>query len=336
MKIATQKEFETYVIDHIKEYLPEHLKDAEVEIGEVVKNNGCIQRKLNVHPNDSIVAPSVDLEPAYEMAMETSPEEALSDLAMTVARGMEEDHLLTQIIDAVGSFDSIKDKIYVRLINAEKNQKLLETVPHTMVGDLAATYRVAFPVPEKDAQTSFVINHAMAQGYGVDTKTLHAVAEENARDQVVVTSLYDQTVELMAQSMGISTEEAKEMAKEMIPPMDDMDQFVVTNKACIDGAGMMAFDSVRQHVAAYTGGDYYMLPSSVHEVIVLPASDPSRRQEEVESLTAMVREVNRTAVTRQEVLSDNVYHYNALSRELTVETGREQKLTQEQKHTMRH
>ncbi|MBQ7925064.1 MAG: hypothetical protein IJ335_02090, partial [Lachnospiraceae bacterium] len=53
-------------------------------------------------------------------------------------------------------------------------------------------------------------------------------------------------------------------------------------------------------------GKFYILPSSVHEVILLKddgEESPSKLQE-------MVREINQCEVDPTEVLSDSIYHYD--------------------------
>ena len=61
---------------------------------------------------------------------------------------------------------------------------------------------------------------------------------------------------------------------------------------------------VRQSVGKYMGGDYYILPSSIHELIVMPKDYAA----DLWALEQTVRDVNRGPyVPEEEFLSDNVY-----------------------------
>ena len=89
---------------------------------------------------------------------------------------------------------------------------------------------------------------------------------------------------------------------------DNMDpMFVATNSKKVNGAGVILYDGLLRTFAEKIGGDFYILPSSVHEVIFVPANGDI----DARYLIQMVKEVNATEVSPDEVLSDNVYMYHA-------------------------
>ena len=79
----------------------------------------------------------------------------------------------------------------------------------------------------------------------------------------------------------------------------------------INGAAAILNDTARQEIAEKLG-DFYVLPSSIHEVMIVPKST-GRSLEELE---LMVRSVNSSEVEPDEVLSDHVYEYDAKEHEL--------------------
>ena len=81
--------------------------------------------------------------------------------------------------------------------------------------------------------------------------------------------------------------------------------YVCSNSQKVNGAGVILYKDLLKQFAEKTGSDFYILPSSIHETLLVPVSD----QMEVEALRSMVREVNATQVAPEEVLSDNVYIY---------------------------
>ncbi|MBQ6223438.1 MAG: hypothetical protein IJJ44_12570, partial [Solobacterium sp.] len=87
---------------------------------------------------------------------------------------------------------------------------------------------------------------------------------------------------------------------------DNSEMVVVTNSNMAYGASALFYDGVMNRVADRIGGSYYVLPSSVHEVICVPAY-----RMEWTDLQSMVRNINDTVVSDEDVLSDNVYYYDA-------------------------
>lgn len=83
------------------------------------------------------------------------------------------------------------------------------------------------------------------------------------------------------------------------------------------GAGVICYPDFMENAAKQIGGNFYVLPSSVHEVLLLPETGTIRSQE----LLQMVTEINATVVSPEERLTDNVYHYDSVAR--VFETGRQ-------------
>ena len=90
--------------------------------------------------------------------------------------------------------------------------------------------------------------------------------------------------------------------------------YVLTNARKALGASCILYDSMLKHCEEYLGSSYYLLPSSVHEVILIPAEAVADSGE----LAAMVRDINQTQVLRTEVLSDQIYFYRPESGQLSI------------------
>ena len=78
--------------------------------------------------------------------------------------------------------------------------------------------------------------------------------------------------------------------------------FCLTNTQKMNGASLLLQEDIRKQIGECLGSDYFVLPSSIHEVLILPDNGML----EVPELNAMVKEVNETQVERQEQLSDKV------------------------------
>ena len=114
----------------------------------------------------------------------------------------------------------------------------------------------------------------------------------------------------IAREQNVGMDEAKEMAMQMMPDIPDT-MFVLTNDTKVNGAAAILNDDIRQEIAEKVG-DFYMLPSSIHETLIIP-KDAGMEFKELEQ---MVQEVNQTQVALGERLSDHVYEYDAKEHEL--------------------
>ena len=97
---------------------------------------------------------------------------------------------------------------------------------------------------------------------------------------------------------------AERMCEEMMPPEDRM--YILTNIYKVNGASMLLDSDMMQKVMEEVGSDFFILPSSIHEVLIVPADSGMKSSD----LETMVREVNDTEVSDTEILSYHVYRYS--------------------------
>lgn len=323
----TEKEVIDYIVERLKEELPPSYKDAEISVEEITKNNGCTHRHIVVRQEDEPISPSISLENILERTMTPSElDDAVKELSKTVQRAYDSRENPGEMLDMFQSFDAAKSQVFVKLINAKRNEEVLSQVPYTMVGDLAATYRVKVSSPDPDRVGSFLVTNFMMHRYGIDKAQLHEAAQTNAMRDVVVKTLGGMVRELQ---FANNAEVEKAAGFPMTEELDTT--LVVTNRDLVNGAGVIAFDPIRQHIAAVLDGDYFVIPSSIHETIVM--KDESRNEQErtrtAKQLSMMVKEVNQTIASPEEFLSNEVYHYDAIKRTLSMETGIDRTMQQE-------
>lgn len=122
----------------------------------------------------------------------------------------------------------------------------------------------------------------------------------------------DALVSQMIQN-GMPEEEAAELKK----ALPDNQFLVLTVNGGTDGAALIADSSVMKKVSRDIGEDYYILPSSVHEALILPKS---KCDMDIEELKHMVHDINQQEVSIEERLSDNVYEFNGRSLVLAGQT----------------
>lgn len=307
------KQFQEYALDHIREYLPEELKSAHVELNEVNKNNGKVLQAIIVRPKDSVVAPTVYLNGFYRSYEDGADlKSVMKEIADTSAKNQSPEEF-ENIAQDYRDFEFVKDKIVMNLVNAQRNEEMLKNTPHIMHEDLAITYRVVLG-NDGQGMASITIKQPHVDAWGVSLDTIHERAMENSERLLPVT--VQSMDEVMLSMMGESGM-PKEMLEEMLGEIEDRPKdemmYVITNSAKLNGAASIVYSNALDKLAEKVGTDLYVLPSSVHEVIAV-----STNMGNPEELAAMVREVNAGEVSEDEQLSDHVYKFDAKSHTLSL------------------
>lgn len=319
--MKSYSEFMEYIKENVTDYLPERFEEAEISIQQVVKNNDVVLDGLSIRNPDSNLSPNIYLNPLYEQYQKgRNLDELVSGIADTYIENMEpiENRTFQVQIEDIKNYEVVKGEIFPRLVNLEKNTTRLQNVPYTQREDLAITYHVKVS-GNRDSIGSLMITNELMEVYGVTKEKLHTQAMENMErlSPPVFLPLGEMIVDVMTEDFGrnegVSQEEAKEYVKDMIPT-GGPNVYCLTNQYKMNGAVGIMSESIQQMVADRVGGDYYVLPSSVHEVLIVPQSagmDP-------EELTDMVNTVNEGCVMQDEILSDHVYQYDAKEHKLSL------------------
>ena len=294
-KRLTFGEFVDEVRKSIKDYLPEKFADAEVHVDQFQKLNTAYLG-LQVKREGQMVVPNINLNARFADYQESrmSLEAAMRTIAEQVQLAPE---IQTEWLK---DYSQVKDHLFIRVSDAKENEDFLRMSPHKEVDGLAVSYHIAFEGLH-GVEASTPISYKMMEMYGVTAEQLHADALESTQRLYPVK--YASMAEVMQQMMGIEPD----MAADMMPPMEGPQLMVLTNMQGMHGAGALFYPEQLETIAQQMGTDFFVLPSSVHEVLILP-DDGSQ---DLDSLQFMVREINRTEVAPEDRLSDYVYHYDA-------------------------
>ncbi len=307
------EEFKEQVITEIKDYLPAEYENATVELHEVYKNNDVKLDSLTIHREDSNISPNIYLNSFFE---DYQNGRQMEDILDTIAKlNVEHSQVKHFDVSQIMDFEQIKVKIVPRLVNAENNVERLTGKPFTEMEDLAIMYSVELSRNEEGV-TSITVSNEMLREWGITESELHNLAMENFIESgnPVLTDMRTVMVEMMAKDMmqmGMNLEDAKEYVATMMPE-DAAPMYVVTNDMKVNGANVILNQKFMDGVADKLGGDFFVLPSSVHECICIP-KDEGMSYHEFES---MVQDVNATKVAPEERLSGHVYEYDAKAHEL--------------------
>ena len=197
-------------------------------------------------------------------------------------------------INDMRDYSVMKHLLTIQIVNAQENAEMLKNVPHKMMEDLAEVCR--FDVSEKnDSEATILVTDNLLNNYGIDKQQLFADAEQSAP------ILHPVQMKPLGSVIGEIT--GNDMPDDEI----GIPIIVASNEKNLLGAGVMAYPDFMEKAAEKIGGDFYVLPSSIHEVLLLKDDGT----QEAAMLEDMVRSVNETTVDKTEQLSDNVYHYDS-------------------------
>lgn len=288
----------------IKEAVEASLGDGyEVSINDVLKNNDTHLTGLTIRANESNISPTIYLEGSFERYQAG---EAAIPVIVSEILSVYESHKTTMSFDAslVTDFSACKERICYKLVNADRNRELLTDAPHIIVCDDLAVLFYILVSNDGEGTATITVRNNMTDLWGVDEDELFKIALLNTQRlfRGSVMSMASVMMDLLSDRMD---DEYSSEFFDMVVSEDVVPMYVCSNSQKVNGAGVILYKDLLKQFAEKTGSDFYILPSSIHETLLVPVSD----QMEVEALRSMVREVNATQVAPEEVLSDNVYIY---------------------------
>ena len=297
------EEFKKSVAENIKDYLPEEYQNAQVTIQEVTKSNDIVLSGLMIRTEDNNIAPNIYLENFYQ---EYEEGKDFSEIMQTISDVRVHNEMSKGFdVSRLTDLDKVRDNIICRLVNKEMNEDFLENKPYTSFEDLAVVYAVNLGNLQGGRMTAPITNQMMEQ-YGITTEELHDIALHNlANSQLEFKSMRDTLMEMM----DITEDDPKAF---MLPPEEGPQMYILTNSDKVDGASAILDAKTMNDISEKLGGDFVVLPSSRHEVIVLPPSEEMDRR----VLENMVQDVNAGQVAPEDRLSDHVYQYDSENHEL--------------------
>ena len=260
----------------------------EIEMNDVNKNNGVVLTGLNIHKTDSPVSSIVYLDEfeANGIDIGIAASKVVDQYFDTIN---EQEQATGNIQDMLLDKELLLKYVLPKLVNTEKNQVSLENAVHKGFADLAVTYYVLLP--------------NSGNGNGLQTVTLNTVVIQKL--DINLEELHEAAIRNMKRN-GIVMQDLSEMLGGISGPTPQMPLVVLTNKNKVFGAAALLDENYLRLVADRFDSDLYILPSSIHEVILLPASEGG----EASFMVNMVREVNQDYVEPQDFLSDNAYLYD--------------------------
>ncbi len=293
------EEFKQRLIDWMNERY-----DAEFECQNVLKNNGIYLTGITGYVQGQNISPNIYIDELYDSVEKGMSFEAAASIVETkYALALQEKiEMETDIFD----INIVKHKIVTRIVNFPMNEELLKDIPYKLLaGDLAFTYRLIHSVDSMGIASS-LINNQEFEAWNISLDELHSLSMENTERifPAQIKSMKDVMYEIIRNH--VPDQIGEEMRAELEMSGDiDIEMYVISNDTCINGATAVMYPSVQEWITQKFGEAAYILPSSIHETIVVPFTEEGDK----EFFNDLVKEANMQAVDLHDKLSDNIYQF---------------------------
>lgn len=270
---------------------------SQVEISVVKKNNGVSKAGLSIREDEHDVSPLLYLDDYY---IHYQNGELLENIIRNIRADYDKKVQMAAVkIPNLQEFENIRGRVIYRLVNYEKNKEMLEDCPHIRLHDLAVTFRWVARIDDVGVSTSLITNKQVKE-WGVSVNDLVLAARQN-------------TPRLFPAQIIDMEEMLAGMVSFILYP-SAIPMYILTNEQELNGASALLYGDILKDFANKKGADMYILPSSIHEVIMIPAD----RIDDPKKLSSMVHEANTTVVSTGDVLSDSVYYYDRKKDQILV------------------
>ncbi len=290
-------EFKEVITDRISVYFG---ATADVSVQEVIKNNNLKMDGLVIKSESSNVSPTIYLNYFYDRYTCGAPIEEVEEMIIDtyVQRKLDMDLDLSFSKD----YSLVKNRVVYRVINYEKNEDRLGSLVHSRFLDLAVVY--FYSIENIAGSDGWVqITNKQLKMWGVDEATI--IEDAGINTPRIFPHLYVSMSEMLENMLKVCEADPFDV--------DDMSTpfHVLSNKDKYYGASTILYPGLLDLIARKFNGDVYVVPSSVHEVLILPADSTSETV-----INSMIREINRDHLQVEEVLSEHVYIYSKDKRTL--------------------
>ena len=299
--------------------------EVEIKTHKVYKNNGISLQGICALEKGKNIAPTVYLNQYFEKYQEGL---AFGMIIREIVYFMEHNQVMNNVdVDFFLDYKKVRKRLVLRLIHREKNHQLLEDIPYLKFQDLAIVCHCTM-VTEEIGNASILIHKHHLESWGVEEESLFQDAFENSpriepysilrMSDMMKTVLRDSVKEQIEEICEENCEEKEKLLDDTLEKMAreieerNIPMYVLTNAKRYYGAASLVYPDMLEYIGDMLNEDYYILPSSVHEIIFVGRTNCV----DAAVLNEMVEEVNQTQVEEEDWLSNHVYLYQRKNQEL--------------------
>lgn len=291
-------EYREFLENVRKEVESRYDSNVSVTLNHVMKNNGTELDGITIMEKDKNIAPTIYINSFYDRYREgVSLKAVVSEIIRIYNQNKNSININADYFE---NYENVRKTIVYKLVNYQKNKKLLEDVPYKRVLDLAVVFYCLIE-QRKGVSATALIHNEHLRIWNVTEDEIYNDALKNT--PVLLAGSIVPMSKILSGIAGTAPVDNDEKVCEYTG--EDI-LYVLTNSSRVNGAACILYDNLLKKFANDVHSDLYILPSSVHEVIIVPKKNAFDKSE----LADMVREVNEQGVSQDEILSDNVYEYN--------------------------
>ena len=301
--MIAEKVFAEGVVKDIRNYLPSEYEDAEFQFVQKNKNNGIQLVGVQVNLPERNASPIIYMEQFFDEIRQGEPVELVMNRIASCIEKSSRAPFMNSGID-LANYDSLKEHLAIKLVNTQANRKRLEEMPHENIEDLSLICYVDFPVDSREEKVTLEVKNQHLSIWNIDAKELFQQAKSNTHP--VNTPVLYSTFAAWESLWGESIKNLLDENTTEFGCHSHEASYLLTNMEMKYGAAMITQPEVLEKLEKLFPEGFYILPSSIHEIVITP-NDGER---EPKRLGEMVRAVNQAEVDREEILSDRVYSYD--------------------------
>ncbi|MCR5801320.1 MAG: DUF5688 family protein [Lachnospiraceae bacterium] len=273
-----------------------------VKINDVIKLNETKLKGISIFAEGGNISPTIYLEDYYRSYEDG--DETFGDIINRLIGFYRDRSPRNELnMNFFNEYKNVRKRLSFRLISEEKNKLLLEDTPYIPYLDLAICFYYSFK-DDDIGNGSILIKQSHIDKWGVGTKELMEDSMKNSRG--LFPPEFGKVTDVILSMKGFDPEDYRD---EYEPPL-----YILTNTERLFGAAAILYPDMLKEISGKLDSDIYVIPSSVHEVLILPEKEVS----DPDNLRTIIREINRTQVRRSEVLSDTLYFYEKKKGKLEI------------------
>ncbi len=303
----TYEEFKFSIMDRLQTEIND---PKTISIQPVTRNNGCKLDGLVIMEGGRNVAPTIYLDPFFE---EYQSGESFSDLYDKILAVYRQNRPKNDInVRCFTDYENAKERIAFKLIHRQRNEALLKKIPYIPYLDLAIVFYCLIDFQNEAGSGTILIHNTHLDYWHISLQELFENAQKNTPRMLhqSLRDIQDVINELTSQLPSANTIPKGAFVREQSEPS----MYILSNRENLYGAGCLLYQGLLARYARQMNSDFYILPSSVHEVILVPTTS----KKDLQKMSDMVESVNASTLLPEEILSDHAYYYSREQDEIVM------------------
>lgn len=296
--MKTYQEFLEYVKENILSVMPPDYSGASVEITKVPKDNNMILDAMYIRKDKMSPSPMIYLEQYYERITDAEDEkDVLHEIASDYIGGMKYYAHLMEFDPS--QWENVRGKVGYYILNAGMNSERLKDKVYKTVGEFAKTYMIVMNSDSSGFNFSLITGYLLEE-WGISMEELDETAEMNMSVKFPPV--------LVSMGEDLKRKQSGRPATNYLSPgrklKEDM-MYVLSNRRRLHGASVLLYPGILKNVRNILGKDFYVIPFSTEEIVIVPKKSDIRGA----VLEEILREDNDRKM-KNYVMSNYIYEYD--------------------------